>query len=92
MYVEFAREKIALFDKWCTANKVVNFGQLKEFVLLDEFKNCISYKIVIYLNEQKVSSLGSVLTDEFVLTDKTVFSSLWHAISDCTVYSTLEFM
>ncbi len=70
-FVEFAREKTTLFEKWCNASKVTTFEQLKELILVEEFKNCISEKIV-YLNEQKVSSLAdaAVFADEFVLTHK----------------------
>jgi len=71
-FVEFAREKTTLFEKWCTACKVTTFDQLKELILMEEFKNCISEKIVVYLNEQKVLSLSeaAVFADEFVLTHK----------------------
>ena len=83
-YVEFAREKSALFDKWCAANKVVTLEQLKELILLEEFKSCLSDKMVVYLNEQKVSSLAdaAVLADEFVLTHRTVFSSRRRDVSE----------
>ncbi len=74
-FVEFARDKANLFDKWCAANKVDTFEQLKELILL-EFKNCLAEKIVVYLNKQKVSSLSeaAVFSDEFVLTHRVVFS------------------
>lgn len=49
---------INLFEKWCAASKVITFEQLKELMLLEEFKNCLPEKIVIYLIEQKVSSLS----------------------------------
>lgn len=44
---------------------------------MEEFKSCIPERIVVYLNEQKVSSLSvvSVLADEFVLTHKNVFTA-----------------
>ncbi len=63
-----------LFDKWCVASKVTDFQALREFILLEEFKGCISDRIAVYINEQKVSSLSnaSVLADEFTLTHKTV--------------------
>lgn len=41
-YVEFACEKSALFDKRCAANKVVILEQLKELILLEDFKSCLS--------------------------------------------------
>lgn len=76
-FVEFAHEKSALMDKWCSASKVDDFASLRELILLEDFKSCLSERVVVYLNEQKVSSLShaAVLADEFVLTHKTVFSS-----------------
>ncbi len=52
-FVEFAREKSLLFDRWCTSNKVSDFNALRELVLLEEFKSCIPDRIVVYLNEQR---------------------------------------
>lgn len=74
-FVEFAREKGTLFDKWCVANNVADLNSLRELVLLEEFKNCLPEKVVVYLNEQKVNSLSqaAVLADEFILTHKNVF-------------------
>ncbi len=75
-FVEFAREKSILFDKWCAATKAVDYNSLKELILLEEFKSCLPERVVVYLNEQKVASLSyaAVLADEFVLTHKSVFS------------------
>jgi len=56
--VEFAREKGVLFDKWCSANDVRNsFGSLRELMLLEDFKNDLPEGMVIFLNEQKVTTL-----------------------------------
>jgi hypothetical protein len=76
-YVEFAREKGVLFDKWSTTCRANDFNSLRELILLEEFKKCLPDRIVVYLSEQKVSSLSSaaVLADEYVLTHKVVFSS-----------------
>lgn len=76
-YVEFAREKSVLFDKWCTATNALNAHQIRELILLEEFKSCLDERIVVYLNEQKVDCLSkaAVCADEFVLTHRSVFSS-----------------
>ncbi|KAF3706922.1 hypothetical protein EXN66_Car000093 [Channa argus] len=68
-------KKSVLFDKWCTASKVTEFEQLRELMLLEEFKTCLPERIVVYLNEQKVDFLSkaAVLADEFVLTHRVVF-------------------
>ncbi len=57
-FVEFAREKGVLFDKWCASSKVTDLKTLRELILLEEFKNCVPERVVVYLNEQKVSSLS----------------------------------
>ena len=74
-FVEFAREKGDLYDKWCVASKVNDFASMRELILLEEFKKCVPERCVMYLNEKKVSSLseGAVLADEYVLTHKDVF-------------------
>lgn len=54
-YGAFTHEKSTLFDKWCHATK--DFAQLWKLVLEEEFKNCLPEKILVYLNEQKVSTL-----------------------------------
>lgn len=65
-FVEFAREKGVLFDKWCTSSKITDFKTL--------LKNCIPERVVMYLNEQKATTLSqaSVFADEFALTHKNV--------------------
>ena len=74
-YADFAREKGVLFDRWCSACKADDVGSMRELMLLEEFKNCVPERTVIYLNEQKVSTLGqaATLADEFALTHKSVF-------------------
>uniref|UniRef100_A0A8P4FXX4 CCHC-type domain-containing protein n=1 Tax=Dicentrarchus labrax TaxID=13489 RepID=A0A8P4FXX4_DICLA len=76
-YVEFAREKGVLFDKWTSTCKVNDFNSLRELILVEDFKKCLPERIVVYLNEQKVSALSAaaVLADEYVLTHKATFSS-----------------
>uniref|UniRef100_A0A669CU45 Gypsy retrotransposon integrase-like protein 1 n=1 Tax=Oreochromis niloticus TaxID=8128 RepID=A0A669CU45_ORENI len=76
-FVEFAREKAVLFDKWLAASKAEDFTQLKELILLEEFKTCLPENIVVYINEQKVGLLSkaAVLADEFVLTHRAALST-----------------
>lgn len=77
-FVEFAREKQNLFEKWCTASKATTFEALKELVLLEDFKSSVTETLIVHLNEPKVKSLSAaaVLADEFILTHRTVFSPL----------------
>lgn len=54
---------------------MLNFSAVCELMLLEEFKNCLPDRIIVYLNEQKVCTLkaAAVAADEFALTHKTVF-------------------
>lgn len=76
-FVEFAREKENMFDRWCASKQVETKEQLRELVLLEEFKNCLPEGLVTYLNEQKVSKLCDAATraDEFSLTHKGLFGN-----------------
>lgn len=86
-FVEFAREKGMMFDKWCTSNKVSSFAALRELMLLEDFKRCLPERIVIYLNEQKTTDLSTaaVLADEFALTHKGTFSAMRTDRNNCSV-------
>ncbi|CAL9695805.1 unnamed protein product [Knipowitschia caucasica] len=76
-YVEFAREKHTLFEKWCTSSQVNSFCDLRELILLEEFKDNLAERVVMYLSEQKVTTLqeAAVLADEFALTHRTTFGT-----------------
>ncbi|XP_070407445.1 uncharacterized protein [Nothobranchius furzeri] len=52
-FIEFAREKGLLFDKWLQSSKVSNLDELRELVLLEDFKRCLPEKTVLYLNERQ---------------------------------------
>ncbi|CAI5682996.1 unnamed protein product [Oreochromis niloticus] len=75
-YLDFAREKGVLFDRWCAACKATDLASIRELMLIEEFKNCIAERIAVYINEQKVSSLqqAATLADEFALVHKTSVS------------------
>lgn len=49
-FVEFAREKETLFNRWCKASNVTNFDTPSQLVLIEEFKNSLPDRIVTYLN------------------------------------------
>lgn len=76
-YVEYAREKNVLFDRWCSSSRVANLEQLRELMLIEDFKNSLPDKIVVYLNEKKVCTLAeaAVCADEFTLTHKNLFAA-----------------
>ena len=75
-YVEFARMKERLFDRWCTSQNVNGeYAKLRQLLLLEEFKNCLPSEVKTYLDEHKVESLqrGATLADDYTLTHKRVF-------------------
>lgn len=65
-YVELAREKERLFDRWCASLKVDSLELLRQVVLIEEFKNCVPEVVATYLNKHKVKTLeeAAVLSDE----------------------------
>ena len=75
--VDFSREMGILFDRWCSACKVEDLASLRELVLIEQFKYCMPERTVIYLNEQKVTTLqqAAVLADELSLMRKNIFVS-----------------
>ncbi len=77
-HVEFAREKENLFDRWCISMKVTSKEQLRELVLLEEFKHCVPHAVATHFTEHKVNTLSeaAIMADEFVLTHRRSFSSV----------------
>lgn len=74
-FVEFVREKEALFDRWCSSSGVTDFNELKQLVLMEDFKNCLPEVVATYLNEHKANDVfkAAVLVEEYTLTHKPVF-------------------
>ena len=80
-YVEFARIKEQLFDKWCSSKKVgQDFEKIRQLLLIEEFKWGLSNEIKTYLSEQKVDTLDNAawLADDYSLTHKVTFVSKPH--------------
>lgn len=46
-FVEFAREKENIFVRWCASKQVETKEQLRDLILLEEFKNCIPEVLAI---------------------------------------------
>ncbi|XP_072920006.1 uncharacterized protein [Hemitrygon akajei] len=77
-YTEFAYEKGVLLDRWCAARIVEeDFWRLRELILIEEFKGCVSEDIQMYLNEKPNKSISEFarFADEYALTHKAKFSS-----------------
>jgi hypothetical protein len=54
-FVEFAREKERLLERWCTSEKVANsYDNLRQLILLEEFKNSV-YPEAIGFRDQLIT-------------------------------------
>ncbi|XP_033114424.1 uncharacterized protein LOC117114917 [Anneissia japonica] len=74
-FMEFARKKQVLFDRWCTSEGVNwDFNQLRELILVEEFNNCLSSEVRTHLKKWKFNELmkAATMADNFVLTHKSV--------------------
>ena len=73
--MEFIRDLISHFQRWCAAGKVTSFDGLCELIVLEQFKDVIPQRVATYVNEQKPSTTlrAAELADDFVLTHKGSF-------------------
>lgn len=72
-HVEFAQLKEQMLDRWLTSKEVnKNFDQLRQLMLIEEFKWCIHPDIRTHLNESKVNDLheASTKADDYAITHK----------------------
>ncbi|XP_006813839.1 uncharacterized protein LOC100372062 [Saccoglossus kowalevskii] len=72
-FVEFAREKELVFDKWYRSLQAEkDFCSLQEVVLLEEFKDSIPLDIKTHLDEHKVKNIrnAAAVADDYELTHK----------------------
>lgn len=58
-FLEFAREKQSLFDRWCAASNVSDFAQLRDMILLEEFRSRMPERVGTYLNREKRCVVGA---------------------------------
>ena len=75
-YVEFARSKEQLFDRWCCSKKIdQNYDKLRQLMLVEEFKRCIQSDVKTFLDEKQVETLEEAarLADDYYLTHKVSF-------------------
>ena len=70
-FVEFARVKEQLFDRWCHSKKVnKDFEKLRQLILIEEFKRRIPFHMKTFIDEKQVENLEQAadLADEYFLT------------------------
>ncbi|XP_066952535.1 calponin homology domain-containing protein DDB_G0272472-like [Macrobrachium rosenbergii] len=77
-YSEFARCKERLFEDWCNSRKVGNMQDMRELILLEEFKNCVPKDLKAHLEETQVETLkvAAELLDDSSLTHKKVYEDV----------------
>lgn len=71
-YLEFARDLVTHFNRWCSASEVKNFGDLCNLMVLEQFKNSVPERIAMYISEQKVKTAAeaAALADDYLLTHR----------------------
>ena len=70
-FVEFARIKEQLFDRWCHSKKVnKDFEKLRQLIRIEEFKRRIPFHMKTFIDEKQVENLQQAadLADEYFLT------------------------
>ena len=75
-HVEFARTKEQLFDRWCSSKKVgSDHENLRQLMLVEEFKWCINSDVRAFLNDKEVENLdvAARLADDYSLTHQISF-------------------
>lgn len=55
-HVEFARDLVTFFNRWCSALNVDTYAALCDLVVLEQFKNSIPSHIAVYISEHKVKT------------------------------------
>ena len=76
-HVEFASKKLLYFDRWCHSKSIdEDYDNLKELVLVEDFKQCIREDVRTFLNEKEIDTLEAAAeaADNFVLTHKSGYA------------------
>ena len=67
--MDFARHQEAAFDKWVRASEVYDFIELRELMVLEQFKQSLPRAIEVHLSDLRVSTVtkAAEATDNYVL-------------------------
>ena len=79
-YVEFSRNQEDHFDQWLRSKNINNFDNLRNLMLIEQFKNCLHPELKTHIDEKEVKNLNeaAVLADSYTLTHKRYTKSLGH--------------
>ena len=72
-HVEFAGVQEQMFDRWLSSKNVnEDFKQLRQLVLIEQFKECIHANIKTHLDERDINNLEDAATtaDDYTLTHR----------------------
>ena len=71
-HMEFAREKEQLLNRWLNSKEVTTLDQLKQVILIEEFKTQLHADIKTYLDDKKVDNIHTAASaaDDYSLTHK----------------------
>ena len=86
-FVEFSREKEDLFDHWFRSKKLdKTFANLRQVILVEEFKECVSQDLKTHLEDKNVKTLeeAAVISDTYALSHKKNFVSRSQTSSNST--------
>ncbi|KAJ8374428.1 hypothetical protein SKAU_G00050080 [Synaphobranchus kaupii] len=66
-YLDVGRRLSIAFDRWLAAGKVFDYSELRELMLVEQFKNSVPRKVEVYLSERQVNKLveASQMADAF---------------------------
>ncbi|KAJ8346623.1 hypothetical protein SKAU_G00280240 [Synaphobranchus kaupii] len=66
-YLDVGRRLSIAFDRWLAAGKVFDYSELRELMLVEQFKNSVPREVEVYLSERQVNKLveASQMADAF---------------------------
>ena len=79
-FVEFARVKEQLMNEWLMSKEVSTYDELKELMLIEEFKSCCTRELKLHLEELKLTSLqeNAIASDEYALSHRNImYQNRW---------------
>ena len=57
--MEFGRELVRQFDRWCAAAHVDTWEELRELMLLEQFKETLHERVATHLTDQNVLTIAA---------------------------------
>ncbi|KAJ8334061.1 hypothetical protein SKAU_G00397000 [Synaphobranchus kaupii] len=68
-YLDVGRRLSIAFDRWLAAGKVFDYSELREFMLVEQFKNSVPREVEVYLSERqtRVWKSSPAISEEVVV-------------------------